>query len=117
MRGDIVRNRLRGGQEWRKSGAEETVIAGCIGNGKDWMRQEVRVEERRARHAEVKAASSRKKKWGLGSRAQGGSSATQERRSQNDKGSCWSQGGGDEEVLSPLSPPHEKTQEMWVTLP
>ena len=49
-------------------GAEETVIAGCIGNGKDCMRQEVRVEERRARHAEVKAVSS-SKKWGLASRA------------------------------------------------
>ena len=72
MRGDIVRNRLRGGQEWRKSGAEETVIAGCTGNGKDWMRQEVRVEERRARHAEVKAASS-SHRWGLGSRAQSSS--------------------------------------------
>ncbi|XP_075831131.1 paired immunoglobulin-like type 2 receptor alpha [Microtus pennsylvanicus] len=47
----------------------------------------------------------------------GGSSATQERRSQNDKGSCWPREGGDGEVLSPLSPPHEKTQEMWVTLP
>ena len=35
MRGDIVQNRLRGGQEWRKSEAEETVIADSIGNGKD----------------------------------------------------------------------------------
>ena len=50
-------------------GAEETVIAGCIGNGKDCMRQEVRVEEMRAWHAEIKAVSSSKKR-GLGSRAQ-----------------------------------------------
>ena len=89
------------------------MITDCIENGKDWIRQVVKVEEWRPQQAEVKAISS-SQNWGwaqghshLLSDHKGGFSTTWERRSQNDKESCWPLGGGDVEVLPPLSPQHE----------
>lgn len=45
MVGDTMRNRGRGELEWRKCGGEETVITDHMGNGRDWIRQEVKMEE------------------------------------------------------------------------